>query len=120
MAFSLKTLFRRAAPALRTRDSFAWPWSPIRPPGAAWPFEAATMGSRAPPGWYGLTTFLQRPYLYTRIIAQRARYAQINDTWCHNGAAELVSGMVGAGMSAEPAIDDAETRAAIVKQFRQW
>ena len=108
MAFPfLNRILRRSAPAELRRDFVAWPWSPIRPPGAAWPFEGATMGSRAPPGWYGLTTFLQRPYTFTRIIAQRARYACLNHEFCKNGAAELVSGMIGGGISAEPSLDDA-------------
>ncbi len=66
------------------------------------------------------TTFLQRPYTFTRIIAQRARYACLNHEFCKNGAAELVSGMIGGGISAEPSLDDADSRATLVKAFRQW
>lgn len=108
-------------PALRTRDSVAFPWSPLPGRlGGFMPFEGATWARRIP-GWYGWQqNFFRTPYLFTKILAQRARYLTVNDPLCANGKSELVSHWVGSGMSAEPTIEDQEARSAIVTAWRRW
>lgn len=121
-----KSLFGRPinrSRALVNRDNDPW-FPPLRQPGAFGVAGGLEAGSLARPmgQWpYGAAGYNRNPFLFSRIVSHRARYAVENDPLCTNGASELVSGMIGAGMNPEPAsIDDDATKAAVVKSFREW